>query len=75
MCGVGCEVRGVKNAEAVGRPQDKGPKRPYFVEFGHSPGNSGLLRPYFWEKRAETRFWAPPQRNKAVFDRYFPRGA
>ena len=54
---------------------NKGLLRRYFVEFGSFEQNSGLLGSYFWEKAAQTLIWGPNKVNKALFDRYYARGA
>ncbi|MCA1293427.1 hypothetical protein LBW89_10375 [Paenibacillus sp. alder61] len=54
---------------------NKGLLGRYFVELDSSEPNSGLLGSYFWKKAAQTLIWGPHKVNKALFDRYYARGA
>jgi|GEM_PF-4348981 len=54
---------------------DNGLLRRDFVEFVPSVRNSGLLRPYFREKRAKTGFLGSHQRNRAFLAAIFPENA
>ncbi|MCA1291753.1 hypothetical protein LBW89_01850 [Paenibacillus sp. alder61] len=54
---------------------NKGLLRRYFVEIGSLELNSGCLGSYFWKKAAQTLIWGLHKVNKALFDRYYARGA
>jgi len=54
---------------------NKGLLRRDFVEFGSSEPNSGFLGSYFLKKVTLTLIWGLNKVNKALFDRYYARGA